>query len=72
MTVVNWDVVSGDAIPYASAKVIADQILSHVRPGSIIIMHFNHPQWHEREALERVIPILKKKGYRFVKLKNRL
>ena len=72
MTVVDWDVASGDGVPFTPAKTIINQILTHVRPGSIVILHVNHPKWNEKAALEKAIPLLRLKGYRFVKLKDRL
>jgi peptidoglycan/xylan/chitin deacetylase (PgdA/CDA1 family) len=68
MEVVNYDVLSGDAIPDTPAAVIRDNILNNARPGAIVIMHFNHPKWHEVEALREALPALKKKGYSFVQL----
>lgn len=70
MKIVSYDILSGDAIPFTPATVIRDNILKNIHDGALIIMHFNHPKWHEREALEMVIPILRKRGYTFVKLEN--
>jgi peptidoglycan/xylan/chitin deacetylase (PgdA/CDA1 family) len=72
LQIVNYSVLSGDAIPYTPAKKISRNILKQVKPGSIVIMHFNHPEWKEKEALEIVVPKLKEKGYSFVKLKDRI
>jgi peptidoglycan/xylan/chitin deacetylase (PgdA/CDA1 family) len=33
-------------------------------------MHFNHPRWNEKEALTAIVPILREKGYSFVKLED--
>ena len=48
------------------AKAIAEQIIRHVKPGSIIIGHANGRGWHTAEALPLVIPKLKALGYQFV------
>jgi peptidoglycan/xylan/chitin deacetylase (PgdA/CDA1 family) len=50
--VVSYDILSGDAIPFTPARIIAGNIEKGVRPGAIVIMHFNHPKWFERAALE--------------------
>lgn len=68
MRVINFDILSGDAIPFTPPKVIKDNIINNAKPGAIVIMHFNHPQWYELEALQMAIPELRAKGYRFVKL----
>ncbi|GAB3512798.1 polysaccharide deacetylase family protein [Emticicia fontis] len=68
MKVINFDILSGDAIPFTPPKVIKDNIIKNAKPGAIVIMHFNHPQWYELQALQMAIPELKAKGYRFVKL----
>ena len=70
MKIVSYDILSGDAIPFTPATIIRDNILKNIHDGAIIIMHFNHPKWHEREALQMVIPILRRQGYKFVKLEN--
>ncbi|UTA66767.1 polysaccharide deacetylase family protein [Emticicia sp. 21SJ11W-3] len=70
MQVVAFDVLSGDAVPFAAPELISQTIISQARPGAIVIMHFNHPQWHELQALQMAIPVLRAKGYKFVKLTN--
>jgi peptidoglycan/xylan/chitin deacetylase (PgdA/CDA1 family) len=70
MQVVSYDILSGDAIPYTPARVISNNILNNAKNGAIVIMHFNHPAWHEMDALEIAIPVLKSKGYSFVKLED--
>lgn len=70
MKMVAYSLLSGDAIPDTPAEIICNNILTNVKPGSIIIMHFNHPKWQEKQALELAIPKLRKMGYRFVKLEN--
>lgn len=70
MKIVSYDILSGDAIPFTPATIIKDNILKNIHDGAIIIMHFNHPKWYEREALQMVVPILRQQGYKFVKLEN--
>ncbi|MFN8358005.1 MAG: polysaccharide deacetylase family protein [Spirosomataceae bacterium] len=69
-TVVSFDVLSGDAVPFTPKALLVNNVLQHVRPGAIIIMHFNHPAWFTAEALQDLIPALRKLGYRFAKLED--
>ena len=70
MQVVSYSVLSGDGVPAVSDTIIYQNIVRNTREGSIIIMHFNHPQWNEKEGLKKAIPILRKKGFSFVKLQD--
>lgn len=70
MQVVSYSVLSGDAIANTPDSVICSNILSTVEAGSIVIMHFNHPLWQEKQALQKVIPALRDKGFSFVKLQD--
>jgi peptidoglycan/xylan/chitin deacetylase (PgdA/CDA1 family) len=70
ITVVSYLIISGDAIPFSPASVIETNVLKKIKPGAIIIMHFNHPEWNTKEALENIIPVLRQKGYSFVLLKD--
>jgi peptidoglycan-N-acetylglucosamine deacetylase len=63
---IQWDVSSGDPDPHMSAGAIAEQIVRHVKPGSIVIGHANGRGWHTAEALPIAIPKLKALGYEFV------
>jgi peptidoglycan/xylan/chitin deacetylase (PgdA/CDA1 family) len=70
ITAISYEVLSGDAIPFASESAIEENVLKNVKPGAIIIMHFNHPEWNTKEAMERIVPELKKMDYSFVLLKD--
>lgn len=70
MQVVSFDILSGDAVPFTAPQIISQNIINNAHPGAIVIMHFNHPQWHELQALQMAIPVLRSKGYKFVKLTN--
>jgi peptidoglycan/xylan/chitin deacetylase (PgdA/CDA1 family) len=69
-TVVSYQVLSGDAVPFAPEPVIEENVLKKIVPGAIIIMHFNHPDWNTKEAMEKIVPKLRKMGYSFVLLKD--
>lgn len=68
VTMISFDVLSGDAVPNTPKAIIESSIMKHVRPGALIIMHFNHPEWNSYEALRSVIPALLASGYSFVRL----
>ncbi|HHV54921.1 MAG TPA: polysaccharide deacetylase family protein [Firmicutes bacterium] len=41
-----------------------------VRPGSIVLCHMNHPESDTAEGLMEAVPILKRMGFRFVRLRD--
>lgn len=69
MEVVSYDILSGDAMK-ASAKTMSRNILNGARHGAVVILHFNHPEWKETEALGLVVPELRRRGYNFIKLED--
>nr|WSX49224.1 polysaccharide deacetylase family protein [Streptomyces sp. NBC_00974] len=68
VTAVQWDVVSGDA--FAKDPVaVAEQVLSGVKPGSVVVMHCTRSAAPvTEEAIRTIVPELRKRGYRFVKV----
>jgi peptidoglycan/xylan/chitin deacetylase (PgdA/CDA1 family) len=70
LTVVSFHVLSGDAVAFTPPSVIEENVIKNVKPGDIIIMHFNHPKWYTYEAMLKIIPKLREQGFNFVKLKN--
>jgi peptidoglycan/xylan/chitin deacetylase (PgdA/CDA1 family) len=69
MEVVSYDVLSGDAMRQ-SAKKMSRNILAGARHGAVVIMHFNHPEWPDLEALELAVPELRKRGFTFARLED--
>jgi peptidoglycan/xylan/chitin deacetylase (PgdA/CDA1 family) len=67
---VTYSVLSGDAVPFTPESVIEKNVLTNIKPGAIVIMHFNHPEWNTKEAMEKIVPQLRKIGYTFVLLKD--
>ncbi|MFI7358309.1 polysaccharide deacetylase family protein [Streptomyces avidinii] len=68
VTAVQWDVVSGDAFAKDPAAV-AEQVLAGVKPGSVVVMHCTRSAAPvTEEAVQRIVPELRKRGYRFVKV----
>lgn len=63
---IQWDVSSGDPDPHMTAAAVAEQIVRHARPGSIVVSHANGRGWNTAEALPIAIPKLKSMGYEFV------
>lgn len=68
VTAVQWDVVSGDAFA-TDADAVAQQVLDGVKPGSLVVMHCTRSAAPVTdEAVGQVVPELRKRGYRFVKV----
>ncbi|WP_267242236.1 polysaccharide deacetylase family protein [Streptomyces sp. PR69] len=68
VTAVQWDVVSGDAFA-ADADAVAAQVLAGVRPGSLVVLHCTRSAAPvTEEAVRRIVPELRARGYRFVKV----
>ncbi|WP_330344218.1 polysaccharide deacetylase family protein [Streptomyces longwoodensis] len=68
VTAVQWDVVSGDAFA-TDADAVARQVLDGVRPGSVVVMHCTRSAAPTTERVVRsVVPELRRRGYRFVKV----
>ncbi|MEU2823786.1 polysaccharide deacetylase family protein [Streptomyces bacillaris] len=68
VTAVQWDVVSGDAFA-TDAGAVARQVLDGVRPGSLVVLHCTRSAAPVTgEAVGRIVPELRKRGYRFVKV----
>ena len=70
ITVISYKVLSGDAVPFTPEKVIEENVVKKIKPGAIVIMHFNHPEWNTKEAMQRIVPELRAMGYTFVLLKD--
>ncbi len=69
MEVVSYDILAGDAMRL-SARKMSRNILAGARHGAVVIMHFNHPEWPEKQALELAVPELRRRGYNFAKLED--
>ncbi|MFI8519326.1 polysaccharide deacetylase family protein [Streptomyces sp. NPDC085481] len=70
VTAVQWDVVSGDAFA-KDADAVAEEVLAGVKPGSLVVMHCTRSAAPVTEqAIRRIVPELRAKGYRFVKVSD--
>ncbi|KMS71841.1 polysaccharide deacetylase [Streptomyces viridochromogenes] len=68
VTAVQWDVVSGDAFA-TDARAVAQEVLDGVRPGSVVVLHCTLSAAPTTErVVRRVVPELRAKGFRFVKV----
>jgi peptidoglycan/xylan/chitin deacetylase (PgdA/CDA1 family) len=64
--VVNYNIL-GDAGATRPKEKIREAMLK-AEPGAIVILHMNQPRSQTAAGLKEAIPLLKQKGYRFVKL----
>ncbi|MGA5147550.1 polysaccharide deacetylase family protein [Streptomyces griseoincarnatus] len=68
VTAVQWDVVGGDAFA-TDPDAVARQVLDGVRPGSVVVLHCTRSAAPTtEEAVRKVVPALRRQGYRFVKV----
>ncbi len=72
-TVIGGDVYAGDGFEKSATKIVSN-VLAHVRPGSIVILHLhagpNAPE--TADALPDIIKKLRLRGYTFVKVSDLL
>jgi len=61
--------VAGDGGATFSCQQVKKALLA-AQAGSIILMHFNHPEGQSAEGLIDAVPVLKHKGFRFVRLSD--
>ncbi len=63
LTVIQYDIASGDPDPGLSPERIERVVLRDARGGSIIVFHMNHNGVHTDEVLPKVIDGLRQKGF---------
>jgi peptidoglycan/xylan/chitin deacetylase (PgdA/CDA1 family) len=66
LTVIQYDLPSGDPDPKLTPQAIVRYVVSRARGGSIIVMHINTRGWHTAETLPEIIDGLRKRGFTFV------
>lgn len=69
---VHWTFPSGDADSNIPEQRIIDWNVSKARPGSILIFHINGRGYRTKHTLPVIVNELKKRGYRFVLLRDYL
>lgn len=65
---IKWNVDSLDWRWHTNAQLVANQVLSNVSPGAIVLLHDTHPS--TVGAVPIIIDSLKKRGYRFVRVSD--
>lgn len=68
LTVVQYDLASGDPDARSTADGLVKAVLQGARSGSIIVMHMNGRGWHTAEALPAIIGALHQRGYEFTQV----
>jgi peptidoglycan/xylan/chitin deacetylase (PgdA/CDA1 family) len=66
LTTIEYDLASGDPDEHATKERLVAWVLKLARPGSIVVMHINHKQFHTADALPEIIQGLRKRGYELV------
>lgn len=69
---VTWDVVSGDPSARTTRAGLIRNVMSHVRPGSIVIFHINGRGRQTAHALPELLGLLRGRGFRFLSLTDLL
>lgn len=71
LRIIGWSFASGDAFN-RNTQSIVDQVLSKAKNGSIVVFHLLGDRYGPKseEALRLILPELKKKGFRFVKVSD--
>jgi len=67
-TAMNFSGVTGDADKDLSLRTVEKFIRQNIKPGAVLIMHFNRPGGKTLPAMKKLIPEMKAEGYEFVKL----
>lgn len=67
---VNFSCVGGDASKTSTTQSIVTNVLGSAKNGAICLLHMNHPERHTASAMKKVIPLLKKQGFVFVRLED--
>lgn len=63
--IIMWDILSKDYDPSLSPDDVYNNVMDHLRSGSIIVFHDSVKSWARiKEALPRVLVEIRKKGYR--------
>jgi peptidoglycan/xylan/chitin deacetylase (PgdA/CDA1 family) len=66
LTTIEYDLPSGDPDAHASRERLVNWVVTRARPGSIVVMHMNHPTFHTAEALPDIIAGLRSRGFDLV------
>ncbi|GAA2669075.1 polysaccharide deacetylase family protein [Streptomyces aculeolatus] len=68
VTAVQWDVSSGDAFA-TDPGAVAEEVLTRVRPGSVVVLHVTRSAAPvTEEAVREIVPELRRRGYGFARV----
>ncbi|AKH85424.1 hypothetical protein AA958_27900 [Streptomyces sp. CNQ-509] len=68
VTAVQWDVPSGDAFA-TDPGAVAEEVLTRVRPGSVVVLHVTRSAAPVTEqAVREIVPELRRRGYGFARV----
>jgi peptidoglycan/xylan/chitin deacetylase (PgdA/CDA1 family) len=68
VTAVQWDVSSGDAFA-TDPGAVAEEVLTRVRPGSVVVLHVTRSAAPVTEqAVREIVPELRRRGYGFARV----
>jgi peptidoglycan/xylan/chitin deacetylase (PgdA/CDA1 family) len=63
---VEYDLPSGDPDAHVTRQSLVSCVLREARPGSIVVMHINHPGFPTAEALPEIVDGLRARGFELV------
>lgn len=63
--IINWSVDSFDWMRGRPSGLIVREVMRYVHPGAVILLHSGSANRNTPKALEALIPMLRKAGYRF-------
>ncbi len=66
----NYSGYTGDAEEKISTSRIVRNILKSTKNGTIFLFHMNRPHGNTYKAIKIIIPLLKKRGFKFVKVRD--
>lgn len=70
-TIVMWDVMPGDFDPNVNENKCFDNVINHVSPGSIVVLHENElSAKNVKKILPRILEFYSERGYTFKSLKE--
>ena len=70
MKIIMWDILSGDFDPEITPEECLNNVLSNVKPGSIVVFHDSEKAWPRLQyALPRFLEFCQQKGWKMKRLK---
>ncbi len=66
LTTIQYDLPAGDSGKQATRERLTEWVLRKAQPGSIVVLHINHPKFRTADALPGIIDGLRKRGMELV------